>query len=93
MGVDETRRPGFDYWAAMRGQGEAIDPLLNEGGKTRRAEGYVTDILTDRSVAFIERERDRPFMLFLAHRAIHPNVLQRADGSVAAIGGGRFHPG
>jgi len=92
MGVDETARPGFDYWAAMRGQGEAHNPHLNEGGGTRRVEGYVTDVLTDRAVRFIERDRDRPFMLFLAHKAIHPNVLQRADGSVAAIRGGGFIP-
>jgi N-acetylglucosamine-6-sulfatase len=28
MGNDETERPGFDYWVSMKGQGEAIDPVL-----------------------------------------------------------------
>ncbi len=92
MGIDETRRPGFDYWVAMRGQGEAIDPFLNEDDQTRKTQGYVTDVLTDRAVRFIEADRDKPFMLFLAHKAIHPNIMQRADGSVAAIGGGGFVP-
>ena len=86
MGNDETRRPGFDYWAALRGQGEAIDPFLNDGVSTTRVEGYVTDVLTDRAVAFLEQPRDGPFMLFLAHKALHPNVRQLDDGSTAAAG-------
>ena len=86
MGNDETRRPGFDYWAALRGRGEAIDPFLNDGVSTTRVEGYVTDVLTDRAVAFLEQPRDGPFMLFLAHKALHPNVRQLDDGSTAAAG-------
>ena len=86
MGNDETQRPGFDYWAAMRGQGEAIDPLLNDRVSTSRVEGYVTDVLTDRAVAFLEQPHDGPFMLFLAHKALHPNVRQLDDGSTAASG-------
>ena len=84
MGNDETRRPGFDYWAALRGPGEAIDPFLNDGVSTTRVEGYVTDVLTDRAVAFLEQPHDGPFMLFLAHTALHPNARQLDDGSTAA---------
>ena len=90
MGNDETRRPGFDFWVSMKGQGEAIDPNLHENGTTTRVEGYVTDILTERALEFITRERDKPFLLFLAHKALHPNVIQHDDGSVTAIGGGGF---
>ena len=92
MGNDETQRPGFDYWVSMKGQGEATDPNFHENGTTTRVEGYVTDLLTDRAVAFIERERDKPFALFLAHKALHPNVIQHDDGSVTSIGGGGFIP-
>ena len=86
MGNDETRRPGFDYWAALRGQGEAIDPFLNDGVSTTQVEGYVTDVLTDRAVTFLEQPRAGPFMLFLAHKALHPNVRQLDDGSTAPAG-------
>ena len=86
MGNDETRRPGFDYWAALRGPGEAIDPFLNDGVSTTRVEGYVTDVLTDRAVAFLEQPHDGPFMLFLAHTALHPNARPLDDGSTAAPG-------
>ena len=86
MGNDETPRPGFDYWAALPGQGEAIDPFLNDGVSTTQVERYVTDVLTDRAVAFLEQPRTGPFMLFLAHKALPPNVSQFDDGSTAPAG-------
>ena len=85
MGNDHSPRPGFDYWVAMPGQGEAIDPELNENGTLTRVEGYVTDLLTDRALGFIEAEREAPFFLFLAHKALHPNVRQLDDGSTAQL--------
>lgn len=81
MGNDPTPRPGFDYWAALPGQGKTIDPDIFEDGQLHRVEGYVTDLLTDRAVAFIEREREAPFMLHIAHKAVHPEAAQRDDGS------------
>ena len=90
MGNDETKRPGFDYWVAMKGQGQANDPLLNENGRSAVVRGYVTDIFTERALAFLGRRRERPFFLQLAHKALHPDVLQRDDGSLVPIGEGRF---
>jgi N-acetylglucosamine-6-sulfatase len=81
MGNDPTPRPGFDYWSALPGQGKTINPDIYEDGRLHRVDGYVTDLLTDRAVAFIERERDAPFMLHIAHKAVHPEAAQRDDGS------------
>jgi N-acetylglucosamine-6-sulfatase len=92
MGNDETRRPGFDYWVSMKGQGEAIDPNLHENGETRKVEGYVTDLLTDRAIDFLSQERSEPFVLFFAHKALHPNIVQHDDGSTTSIGEGGFIP-
>lgn len=92
MGNDPTPRPGFDYWVAMKGQGEVADPELHENGRLARAPGYVTDIFTERAVAFIERRRTAPFMLMLSHKALHPNKVQAADGTTQAIGEGGFIP-
>ena len=36
MGNDDSPRPGFSHWVAMRGQGEALDPQFNVNG-TRAA--------------------------------------------------------
>ena len=87
MGNDDTRRPGWTTWVAMKGQGEAVDPHLNVDGERVIAKGYVTDVLTDQVVNFVRREPGRPFMAVLAHKALHPNVAQRDDGSVASLSG------
>jgi len=89
MGNDDSRRPGWTSWVAMKGQGEAIDPQLNVDGNRITAKGYVTDVLTDYVLDFMRREPGKPFMAFLAHKALHPNVQQRDDGSVAALSGQR----
>jgi arylsulfatase A-like enzyme len=82
MGNDPTPRPGFDYWVSFPGQGRSINPELFEDGRLHLVPGYTTDLLTDRAVAFIERESGGPFMLYLAHKAIHPDITQLNDGSV-----------
>ncbi len=92
MGNDDTPRPGFDYWVALPGQGEAIDPELYENGARHRVEGYVTDLFTDRAVDFIETEREQPFFLFLAHKALHSNVRQLDDGSTAQLNRSGYIP-
>lgn len=92
MGNDPTPRPGFDTWVFMKGQGEAVDPELFENGRLATVKGYVTDILTERAVSFIGESRTKPFLLMLSHKALHPNMLQRADGTVISIGEGGFIP-
>jgi N-acetylglucosamine-6-sulfatase len=87
MGNDDTRRPGWTHWVAMKGQGEAINPNLNVDGQRLVAQGYVTDVLTDYTLDFMTRSRDKPFLVFFAHKALHPNVQQRDDGSVASLAG------
>jgi N-acetylglucosamine-6-sulfatase len=82
MGNDPTPRPGWDYWVAMPGQGHATDPDLFEDGALHKVPGYTTDLLTDRAVSFIQREHARPFLLYLAHKAVHPDIVQRNDGSL-----------
>jgi N-acetylglucosamine-6-sulfatase len=92
MGNDPTPRPGFDYWVALPGQGRTINPFLYEDGRIQEVEGYVTDVLTDRAVEFIERERSEPFLLYIAHKAIHPDARQLDDGSVDPDEPSRFIP-
>lgn len=82
MGNDLTPRPGFDCWVGLPGQGRIIDPILFENGVVGEVRGYVTDILTDRALGFIDRERNRPFFVLLSHKAIHPDARQLDDGSV-----------
>lgn len=83
MGNDDSRRPGFDRWICLKGQGSTFDPELNVDGQARQAKGYVTDILTEHAVEFLRRPRQKPFLLYLSHKAVHPETVQRADGSLS----------
>ncbi|MGQ0646407.1 MAG: sulfatase family protein [Gemmatimonadaceae bacterium] len=85
MGNDDSRRPGWTRWVAMKGQGEAINPKLNVDGERIEAPGYVTDVLTDYAIEFVRKSTNGPFLLFLAHKAVHPNIMQRDDGSTVAL--------
>ena len=87
MGNDDSPRPGFDHWVGLPGQGEAIDPALNVDGSRVQAKGYTTDLLTDYVERFMEGPSEQPFLVYLAHKAIHPNVIQRDDGKVVPIPG------
>lgn len=82
MGNDATPRPGFDYWVSFPGQGRTVDPVLFENGKLAPVKGYITDLLTDRALDFIRRERSKPFFVLVSHKAIHPDARQRDDGSL-----------
>src|SRR5262245_2018522 len=82
MGNDPTPRPGYDYWVSFAGQGDITDPELFENGKLQRVPGYVTDLFMDRAIGFATRARKKPFMLYIGHKAVHPQILQRDDGSV-----------
>jgi len=81
MGNDPSPRPGYDHWVSFRGQGKLFDPELHEAGGLRTVKGYVTDLLNERALAFVERDRRRPFALYLAHKAVHPDLFQRQDGT------------
>jgi len=71
MGNDDSPRPGFDKWVSFKAQGQYVDPALNINGERIKATGYVTDILTDHTVEFIRKARTKPFVAYLAHKAVH----------------------
>jgi len=82
MGNDDSPRPGFDRWVSFKGQGTYFNPDFNEDGVSTKRTGYTTDILNSYAVDFMKREHQKPFLIYLAHKAIHPEVTQRDDGSV-----------
>ena len=82
MGNDARPRPGYDTWISFRGQGTIVDPVLWEDGAEHQVTGYVSDLLSERAVDFVDRARTRPFALFLSHKAVHPDVQQLQDGTL-----------
>jgi N-acetylglucosamine-6-sulfatase len=86
MGNDGRPRPGYDSWIAFDGHGRLNDPLLNIDGEYVQHRGYVTDIMNTMAVEFVERKHRKPWSLFFAHKAVHPDAEQAADGSFAMEG-------
>lgn len=71
LGSDPT---GFDYWNILPGQGEYFDPMFNEMGNTKRVEGYVTEIIAEKTVEWLRnRDTSKPFLLISQHKAPHSN--------------------
>lgn len=92
MGNDDTARPGFDRWVGIKGQGTSFDPVLNVDGKRVKFTGHTTDVLNKHATEFARLERNKPFCLYVAHKALHPELTQRDDGSITDPKAARFLP-
>jgi arylsulfatase A-like enzyme len=63
---------GFDYWNVLPGQGLYHDPRMFDMGEAKVFPGYVTDLITDFCLDWLERrDRERPFCLLCHHKAPH----------------------
>ncbi|QXD26164.1 sulfatase-like hydrolase/transferase [Opitutia bacterium ISCC 51] len=66
-------RGGHDYFESKGVNGDDYAPIYRN--KTRipadEYEGYLTTRLSEEAVAFIDREKDNPFFLYLAYNAVH----------------------
>ena len=64
---------GFDYWEVLPGQGRYYNPDFRTATGVVQDTGYVTDLITDKVIDWLESGRaiDRPFMLMYQHKAPH----------------------
>ena len=92
MGLDDTARPGIDHWVSVKGQGGYVDPEFNVNGKRERIPGYFTDILNRFALDFVKRKHATPWLLYVSHKAVHPDLVQNADGSISDPSAGKFIP-
>ncbi|MDA0834737.1 MAG: sulfatase [Planctomycetota bacterium] len=92
MGNDDTARPGFDRWACLQGQGTSFDPLLNVDGRQIHYSSHTTDVLNELAIEYVGQAREKPFCLYLSHKALHPELVQRDDGSITDPSAARFLP-
>lgn len=81
MGNDGMPRPGYDHWVSFDGHGRLNDPRLNENGTYVQHRGYITDIMNRMAADFVGRRHGKPWSLFFAHKAVHPDAEQAADGT------------
>jgi len=66
---------GYDHWDILPGQGHYYNPeFITPDGMTIY-DGYVTDIITDKVIAWIDQNRDadQPFLVNYHHKAPHRN--------------------
>ncbi len=82
QGFDENYG-GWDYGQPPSYFDPFVDPLrLPMGIPTlapRAAGEYLTDREADEAVGFIERNKDRPFLLYLSHYAVHTPIQGKQD--------------
>jgi len=82
VGYDYERQPnqqGFHHFFGLLGGNhhyfEHMDRIgvadLWLNNEPIQREGYTTDLITEDAIAFIERERESPFFLFVSHAAPH----------------------
>lgn len=65
---------GFNHWEILPGQGNYYNPdFIQMDGTTKREEGYVTDLITDKTLEWLisERDKDKPFFLMCQNKAPH----------------------
>jgi arylsulfatase A-like enzyme len=93
LGKEAARHPqnqGFDVNIAggsAGAPGSYFPPYTNKKNLTGPEEldanaepgKYLTDRLTDESVAFIESQKDNPFFVYLSHYAVHTPIQGKAD--------------
>ena len=68
----DNPKPGFDRWVSFRGQGVYYNPTFNIDGERKQFEGYITDLLTDHAIEWLDDiDREKPFFVYLSHKAVH----------------------
>jgi N-acetylglucosamine-6-sulfatase len=73
---NDEPRPGFDWFVTHKGQGTYFDTEFNFHGQQRRVvSGYYTTAVTEMAVQWMGKERDKPFLLMLGHKAPHSFYL------------------
>lgn len=69
---------GFDQFKILPGQGSYYNPdFITKNDGNIKVDGYVTDIVTDMTLDWLQNERkaDQPFMLMYLHKAPHREWL------------------
>jgi arylsulfatase A-like enzyme len=73
---------GYDYYDVLKGQGPYYNPPMITAGEdgepiTRKHTGYTTEIIADKTLAWLKERRDpdKPFMVMCQHKAPHRNWM------------------
>jgi arylsulfatase A-like enzyme len=69
----KSQPTGFDFWKILPDQGDYYHPEFITPAGVDKHTGYVTDVITDMAIGYIDSLRDptKPFMLMYHHKAPH----------------------
>lgn len=72
LGNSASPQKGFDFWRVISGGGTYYNyPEYMVDGYPVRKEDYVSDIITDDAIEFIENNKDNPFYIGVHYTAPH----------------------
>ncbi|WP_353777268.1 sulfatase/phosphatase domain-containing protein [Winogradskyella sp. 3972H.M.0a.05] len=69
----KSKPKGFDFWEVLPDQGHYYHPEFLTPDGDIKTTGYVTDVITDKAIHYLDSLRDtnKPFMLMYNHKAPH----------------------
>jgi len=90
LGGTESDHPnsrGFDeFYGFMAGsrsyfpiESPTKNNMLQHNGTRVKFEGYLTDVLGDQSLKYVEENKDQPFFMYLAYNAVHTPMEAKAE--------------
>jgi len=90
LGKDQSDHPnqrGFDEFYGFGTGSRSYFPLKNpdkynmlqHNGERVTFDGYMTDVLGDQSVKYIEESQDQPFFMYLAYNAVHTPMQAKEE--------------
>lgn len=86
-------KSGFiDYYQHTAGGGSPSKADLFENDRPVEVPGYMTDLITERSVRFIEQNARQPFFIDVAYNAAHWPYQPPGKPSTASTGGRHLGP-
>ena len=69
---NDKPRPGFDYFVTHKGQGKYFDTEFNINGQGAKVvKGYYTTVVSRMANDWLKKDRSKPFLLILGHKAPH----------------------
>ncbi len=98
------KRPGFDFWASFRGQGNYYNSVFNKNGVKESfndSTQHVSDVITDYALEFLgdAAQKEDPFFLYVSHKAVHADFyparrhIGEYEGKAPAYPPSMFAPG
>ena len=90
LGADKSDHPnqrGFDEFFGFEAgsryyfsyKNPKKEKMLQHNGTRVMFDGYLTDVLGDQSVKFIEANKEQPFFMYLAYNAVHTPMEAKKD--------------